>query len=225
MKALPRNEVERLIDEAAAVCYPPTRAELARALGVHRQQVSMWASGKQACPVNHAARIAKIAGRTEAEGIVAAAARKLARATTLAGVGALAMLSFGAADPAQAAGACGKATTMYRPVKSRWGLRWVHRNAETALRGRFSWRGGVGSPAFEKSHCRADAGRWRPTPAEQPLVRKESGQPLRPHRRRECRAAGQTADATERWSKDRSRRQAPGGRGHRPRACSRTSSR
>jgi hypothetical protein len=157
MKALPRNEVERLIDEAAAACYPPTRAELARVLGVHRQQVSMWASGKQACPVTHAARIAKIAGHSEAEGIIAAAARKLARATTLAGVGALAMLSFGVADPAQAAGACGKAPTMYRPVKSRWRLRWLHRSAKTALRGRFSWRGGVGSPTFGKSRCRPAA--------------------------------------------------------------------
>jgi DNA-binding transcriptional regulator YdaS (Cro superfamily) len=114
MKALPRNEVEALIDAAAALCQPPTRAELARRLGVARQAVSMWASGAQSCPAAHAAAIAKLAGKTESEGIVAAAMRKLARSTTAAAVGVLAMLgTFGGADRAQGAADRGETTTMY----------------------------------------------------------------------------------------------------------------
>jgi hypothetical protein len=177
------NELRLLIDEAGEKCK--TKVELARILGVDRQRLNDWRSGRVPCPLKQAARIAELAGRPESEGILAVAQRKLARATTLAGVGALVMLSFGAADPAQAAGGCGKATTMYRPVKSRWRLRWIHHNAETALRGRFALGCGVGSRTLGKSRCRAYGGRWRPTPAEQPLTKEKAVR-----RRQRLREAG-----------------------------------
>jgi DNA-binding transcriptional regulator YdaS (Cro superfamily) len=111
--------VQALIDEAAKVCGG--RSALARALGVPPANVTQWASGAKSCPPKHGARMAELAGYPASEGVLATAMRKLAKTTSAAGVGALAMLLSlpGPADAARsAAAACSSAaTTMYRLVK------------------------------------------------------------------------------------------------------------
>jgi DNA-binding transcriptional regulator YdaS (Cro superfamily) len=116
--------LQTLIDDATKACQ--SQRKLAAALGITPPAISFWRSGAKACPLRHAVAMARLSGHSETEAILACTARKLARSTTAAAVGVLAMLgTFGGADRAQAAGDRGETTTMYRPVKSRWWLRWM----------------------------------------------------------------------------------------------------
>lgn len=54
------SSVATLIDNAVAICRPPYKAELARVLGVSRQAVSEWHSGKKHMPTATYARLAQI---------------------------------------------------------------------------------------------------------------------------------------------------------------------